>query len=259
MTIKRARATFEEIIQGGRRPTGAFVMSTDPNTTTIYGAAGYDWVLIDREHGIMDEHAMRAHILAAEASGIVPIVRVLENRAALIQQTLDAGAQGVLVPKIGSAEEAKRAVASTKYQPGGRGMCSVVAPAGFSGSGWSDYAEDLNSNTILIPLIETKSGVDNINEICAVEGVDYIFFGLGDLSQDIGIDMVADGDQLVELWERAANIAHTHGVRIGAPLGYGFDDLADFGSLDSDLSTLRTAADRALAEYRSIQTQVAII
>jgi 2-keto-3-deoxy-L-rhamnonate aldolase RhmA len=254
---KRARATFEEIIAGGRRPTGAFVMSTDPNTTTIYGTAGYDWVLIDREHGIMDESAMRAHLLAAEASGIVPIVRVLENRPALIQQTLDAGAQGVLVPKIGSAEEAKRAVAATKYQSGGRGMCQVVPPAGFTNNGWSAYASELNSNTILMPLIETKRGVDNIEEICAVEGVDYIFFGLADLSQDIGIDMIADGDQLVELWERVASVAHAHGVRAGAPLGYGFDNLADFGSLDSDLSTLRTAADRALTEYRSIATPLA--
>lgn len=257
--IKRARTTFEEIIKSGRRPTGAFVMSSDPNITVVYGAAGYDWVLIDREHGVMDESAMRGHLLAAEASGIVPIVRVLENRPALIQQTLDAGAQGVLVPKVASAEDAARAVAATKYQSGGRGMCSVVAPAGFTGTGWADYANELNSNAILVPLIETKRGVDNIEEICAVEGVDYVFFGLADLSQDLGIDMVADGDQLVELWERVASVAHAHGVRAGAPLGYGFDDLADYGSLDSDLSTLRTAADRALAEYRSIATPLASI
>lgn len=252
--IKRARATFEEIIAGGRRPTGSFVMSTDPNTTTIYGTAGYDWVLIDREHGIMDELAMRGHLLAAQASGIVPIVRVLENRPALIQQTLDAGAQGILVPKVGSAEDAKSAVAATKYQSGGRGMCQVVAPAGFTNEGWSTYADELNSNVILMPLIETMRGVDNIEEICAVEGVDYIFFGLADLSQDIGIDMIADGDQLVKLWERVASVAHAHGVRAGAPLGYGFDSLADFGSLDSDLGTLRASADRALAEYRSVAT-----
>jgi len=256
---KRARATFDEIIKSGRRPAGAFVMSTDPNTTSIYGVAGYDWVLIDREHGIMDESAMRAHLLAAEASGIVPIVRVLENRPALIQQTLDAGAQGVLVPKIGSADEARRAVDATKYQSGGRGMCPMVPAAGFTGTGWNDYARELNNNAILMPLIETKRGVDNIEEICAVEGVDYIFFGLADLSQDLGIDMIADGDQLVELWERVASVAHAHGVKAGAPLGYGFDDLADFGSLDSDLGTLRTAADRALADYRSVATPVTVI
>ncbi|MFJ8001271.1 HpcH/HpaI aldolase/citrate lyase family protein [Streptomyces sp. NPDC096310] len=247
---KRARATFEEIISAGRAPVGAFVMSTDPNTTMIYGRAGYDWILIDREHGIMDEVAMRAHLLAADATGLVPIVRVLHNSPPLIQQALDAGAQGILVPKIGSAEDAARAVAATRYESGGRGMCPVVPPAGFSGNGWNEYASDLNSNVILMPLIETRAGVDNIDEICSVEGVDHIFFGLADLSQDMGIDMLDDADTLISVWEKVAAAAHRHGVRAGAPLGYGFDDLADFGSLDSDLGSLRSAADLALTRWR---------
>ncbi|MCG7207371.1 HpcH/HpaI aldolase family protein [Streptomyces arenae] len=247
---RRARAAFEEIINAGRAPVGAFVMSTDPNTTTIYGRAGYDWVLIDREHGIMDESAMRAHLLAADATGLVPIVRVLHNSSPLIQQALDAGAQGVLVPKIGSADDAARAVAATRYAPGGRGMCPVVPAAGFSGNGWGDYASDLNGNVILMPLIESRAGVDNIDEICAVKGVDYIFFGLADLSQDMGIDMLDDADTLIGMWEKVVAAARRHGVRAGAPLGYGFDDLADFGSLDSDLGSLRSAADLALTHWR---------
>jgi 2-keto-3-deoxy-L-rhamnonate aldolase RhmA len=192
---------------------------------------------------------MRAHLLVAQATGLVSVVRVLENNGPLIQQALDAGAQGVLVPKVGSAEEARRAVAASKYQPGGRGMCSVVPAAGFTGAEWGAYSNEMNENVLLIPLIETQRGVENIAEICAVEGVDYIFFGLGDLSQDLGLDMIADGARLVELWEHVASVAHAHGVRAGAPLGYGFDDVADFGSLDADLATLRTAADRALADY----------
>ncbi|MER7684879.1 aldolase/citrate lyase family protein [Streptomyces sp. NPDC097610] len=225
-------------------------MSTDPNTTEIYGRAGYDWVLIDREHGVMDELAMRGHLLAADATGLVPIVRVLHNSPPLIQQALDAGAQGVLVPKIGSADDAARAVAASRYASGGRGMCSVVPAAGFSGNGWQDYAQDLNSNVILMPLIETRAGVENIEEICAVEGVDYIFFGLADLSQDMGIDMLDDADTLIGEWEKVVAAAHRHGVRAGAPLGYGFDDLADFGSLDSDLGSLRSTADAALTNWR---------
>ncbi|XAZ30069.1 aldolase/citrate lyase family protein [Paenarthrobacter ureafaciens] len=239
--------------ENGRRPVGAFVMSTDSATTSIYGGAGYDWVLIDREHGVMDNAEMRAHLLAAKATGLMPIVRVLENSPTLIQQSLDAGAEGIVVPKVGSAEEARRAVAATKYQPGGRGMCHVVPATGFSVANWGGYSGEMNDNVLLIPLIETKRGVDNIAEICAVDGVDYVFFGLGDLSQDLGLDLTADSDQLVELWNHVATVAHDNGVKAGAPLGYGFDELADFGTLDADLSVLRVAAENTL---RSFLTQV---
>lgn len=250
MAIKRARATFDSIIAEGRRPVGAFVMSNDATTTSIYGSVGYDWVVLDREHGMIDLSSLVHHIRAAQAGGMVPIVRVLENNPGLIQQALDAGAQGIVVPKVGSAEEAARALAATRYQPGGRGMCPVVPGAEFTGSGWLEYSTTMNDNVVLMPLIETQRGVDNIEEIVSVPGVDYVFFGLADLSQDIGIDMLADGDQLVKLWEHVATVAHRHGVRAGAPLGYGFDPLADFGSLDGDLGTFRTAAERLFHEYR---------
>ncbi|MDF2046456.1 MULTISPECIES: aldolase/citrate lyase family protein [Microbacterium] len=257
MTRLYARAEFERLIRNGHTPAGVFVMSTDAAITALYGDAGYDWVLIDREHGIMDNSHLRAHLMAAEANGIVPIVRVLENNHAAIQQTLDAGAQGVMVPKIESADGAARAVKASRYQAGGRGMCPVVPATNFSGDDWAPYAARMNNNALIIPLIETKAGVDHIEEICAVEGVDYVFFGLADLSQDLGIDMVDDIDQLIALWEQVVRAAHSVGVRVGAPLGYGFDDLADYGSLASDLSTLRAAAERDLAGLRQAATPTA--
>lgn len=225
-------------------------MSTDSATTGIFGASGYDWVLIDREHGVMDNSDMRAHLMAAEAHGLVSAVRVLENNAAMIQQALDAGAQAIMVPKVDSAESARRAVVASQYKAGGRGMCPVVPATNFSGAQWGEYAAELNDNVLIIPLIETMKGVENIAEICAVDGVDYIFFGLADLSQDLGIDMTLDIDRLVELWKVVATTARSKGVRAGAPLGYGFDDLADFGTLDSDLMTLRAAAEEALADFK---------
>lgn len=258
MTQIRARAAFDRIIASGRRPTGAFIMSPDATTTSIYGSVGYDWILIDREHGMMDTLQMVHHLRAAQAGGLVPIVRVLENRPALIQQALDGGAQGILVPKVGTAEQASRAVAATRYQAGGRGMCQVVPGAEFTNDGWATYSQEMNENVILMPLIETMQGVDNIEEIVQVEGVDYIFFGLADLSQDIGIDMIADGDKLIELWQHVASVAHAHGVRAGAPLGYGFDDLADFGSLDSDLTSLRAVAEERLRTHRQQETPLGV-
>lgn len=253
MPALHARSTFDRILAEGRKPVGAFVMSSDPATTLVFGRAGYDWVLIDREHGMIDLSSLNGHLRAAEASGVVPIVRVLENNSALIQQVLDAGAQGVLVPKVGSAEEASRAVAATRYQPGGRGMCPVVPAAGYAQAGWADYASGMNDNVILMPLIETRRGVDNIEEIVQVEGITHLFFGLADLSQDLGIDMLEDRDTLIEIFAKVSDIAHAHGVLVGAPFGYGFEPHADFGSLDSDLSSLRSSADRALAAFRGTE------
>ncbi|ROO85656.1 4-hydroxy-2-oxoheptanedioate aldolase [Actinocorallia herbida] len=253
MSKNRARSTFDAVTAEGRRPVGGFVMSSDPNTTLIYGAAGCDFVVIDREHGIIDLASLIGHLRSAEAGGIVPIVRVLENNPALIQQALDSGAQGVLVPKVGTADQARRAVAASRYQAGGRGMCPVVAGTGFSGEDWATFSKETNDNVILMPLIETWQGVENIAEIAAVEGVDHIFFGLADLSQDLGIDMLADADRLIEIWRHVASVAHAAGVRIGAPLGYGFDPEADFGTLDADLSSLRTATARSLAAFRDAE------
>jgi 2-keto-3-deoxy-L-rhamnonate aldolase RhmA len=247
----RAKARFEELITSGRRPTGSFIFLNDPSTSAIFGSAGFDWVVIDREHGAMDIPATVGHIRAAQATGAVPLVRVLENSPPLIQQALDLGAQGVIVPKVGSAEEAARAVAAGRYQPGGRGMCPVVPATDFTMDGWADYRASVNENALVIPLIETNAGVENIREICAVDGVDYVFFGLADLSQDLGIDMIGDASILVSKWEEVAAAAREHSVRVGAPLGYGFDRLADWGSLSGDADLLRTAAGQLLAASRA--------
>jgi 2-keto-3-deoxy-L-rhamnonate aldolase RhmA len=246
---KRARNTFSQLIDSGNRPNGVMIMSTDPAVMGIYGAAGYDFAVVDREHGIMDISHMLAHITMARSMGIVPFVRVLENNGPLIQQALDSGAEGIIVPKVGTAEAARRAVLATRYAPGGRGFCPVVNARNFSLRDFGSYSAEMNSNVLLLPLIETMQGVDNIDEICSVEGVDYLYFGLADLSQDLGLDMFGDAARLIELWEQVVAAARRHDVRVGAPLGYGFDPLADFGTIDADLPTLRTAAERGLAQF----------
>lgn len=245
-----ARERFESIAQSGSRPVGSYVQSSDTSTTAILGAVGFDWVIIDREHGMIELEAMVNHIRTADAFGMVPIIRVLENSAALIQQALDAGGQGIVVPKVESAEDARRAVAASQYAPGGRGMCPIVPGADYSAKNWAAFSRSSNENVLTIPTIETKMGVDNIAEIAAVEGIDYVFFGLADLSQDLGIDMLEDRDELVRLWELVARAAHAQNVRAGAPLGYGYDSLADFGTIKSDLSMLRAAAEERIDAFR---------
>ncbi|MFF0038876.1 HpcH/HpaI aldolase/citrate lyase family protein [Streptomyces mirabilis] len=238
------------MISAGTGPVGSFVMSTDAAVTVTIASSGYDFVVIDREHGPNDIQSTLGHIRAAEANRITPIVRVLENNPTQIQASLDAGAHGIVVPKIGTVAEAEAALKATRYQPGGRGMCPAVEGARWSsGDTWLEHREGSNENVILIPLIETRAGVDNLAEIAAIDGIDFLFFGLADLSQDLGINMYEDGDKLVEIWNEAVQVAHAQGAYIGGPLGYGFEG-GDFGTVESDFNLLKSAAVAGLAEHR---------
>ncbi|MGX7727525.1 HpcH/HpaI aldolase family protein [Rhodococcus sp. 5G237] len=250
------RSRFREIIREGRKPIGTFVMSSDPNVTLVHGHAGYDWVLIDCEHGIIGMESVRSHLLAAAATGLVPIVRVLENNPTLIQQALDAGAGGIVIPKVSSADDVRRAVAASRYEVGGRGTCSAIAPTGFTRVDWPAFQDRANQETVVIPLIESRAGLSNIDEILDVDGIDHVFFGPSDLAQDLGIDMLEDAAELIGLWETVVDAAHSRGVLAGAPLGFGFDQRADFGTVGSDLNTLRSAAESALDEFRKREVRM---
>lgn len=240
------------MIEDGQLPIGAFVMSTDASTTALFGDIGYDFVIIDREHGPNDVTSTLNHIRAAEANGIIPIVRVLENSPTLIQSTLDIGAHGIVVPKIGNADDARRAVLASQYAAGGRGMCQATEGARWAHDGWHAHKASSNENVIVIPLVETREGIANLEEIAAVDGIDFIFFGLADLSQDMGIDMYSDSDQLIRIWDDAVVTTQRAGVHLGSPLGYGFDN-GDFGTVDGDMMMLRAIAQSTLTPLRKVR------
>ena len=252
MPLFRARQAFDETIGKGGTPLGTFITSTDPNSTLAAGAAGFDFVVIDGEHGPLDVAHQAQHVTAARACGVIPVVRVLENNPVLIQRTLDFGAGGVIVPKVGTAEQAARAVHAATYEPGGRGMCPAVPGALWDMSDWAAHAADSNTNTLVIPLIETGEGIRNAKEIASVDGVEYVYFGLADLSQDIGIDMLADREKLIEMWTQFVEDVHVGGARAGAPFGYGFTG-ADFGTAGSDIMNWRETCAANVVRYRGEQ------
>jgi 2-keto-3-deoxy-L-rhamnonate aldolase RhmA len=248
-----ARSRFVELNDRGGQAIGAWVTSADSSTTAIFGEIGYDFVIIDGEHGALGVRDILLHIRAAQATGITAIVRVLKGDPTQIQKVVDLGADGVLVPKIESAEQAAACYAATQYRPGGRGFCPMVPAAGWTGENWNEHASRSNSEIIFIPLIETIAGVENFEAIAAVDGVDFAFFGLGDLAQDMGSDMYAARDQLVAMWDECHAKAERHNVRLGAPGGVelGFNETA-FTTIGGDLNFVRAGGARRLAEFRSL-------
>ena len=250
----RARERFQQILGGGSRPLGAFVMSNDPSTSAIFASAGYDFVVIDREHGMIDLSAAVGHVRAVEVGGAIPFIRVLEGSPALIQQALDAGAHGIIVPKVEDADQAARLVRATRYEVAGRGKCPQAPGAEFLSTDWQSRAARHNENVVLVPLLETVAGVENAGAIAAVDGIDYLFFGPADLSQDLGLDMYADSDQIREIFNKAQKAVHAAGALLGAPRGFGLDDEADFITLASDVGSIRAMAADGLKQFRTTKS-----
>lgn len=169
-----------------RQPTtGLWVTLESPTITEIAVTLGLDWVVIDAEHGHLDFKEILEHIRATRNSNTVPLVRIQEIEQGLIKRVLDLGAGGILIPQIYSPDEVARAVRFAKYPPWGqRGVGGERATRW--GLGLKTDTVAANSETLVIPLMETVSAGKCIEEICDIPGVDAIQFGPADFSASAG-------------------------------------------------------------------------
>ena len=180
--------TMKQKLQAGQPVFGSMITFPSAPVVEMLGFLGYDWVLIDNEHGSITVDLAEDLIRAAEFAGAAPIVRPVGNRPEIIAPFLDRGAWGVQVPHINTAEEARAAVSAVKYYPEGeRGLFSRGRPAdyGFSGS-TPEYVAAANRNTLVCLMLEEVEAIANIPELVQVPGVDVYFIGAGDLSQSMG-------------------------------------------------------------------------
>jgi 4-hydroxy-2-oxoheptanedioate aldolase len=146
------------------------------------------FVIIDTEHGPISIQNVQNMIRAAESVNITPVVRVSDNDEAIILRALDIGAQGIQIPQINSKSETIRAVKSVKYSPQGeRGVCRYVRAANYSSMDKFEYFKSANDETMIIAHIEGVEGINNLDEILSVPGIDVIFIGPYDLSQSLGV------------------------------------------------------------------------
>jgi len=177
-------------ISEGEVTVGSFLFTPSPTVMEILGYAGFDFVIIDAEHsptGALDTVNLENIVRAGEVSGTIPLVRIPERSRITTQKVLDAGALGVVVPMIQTRREAEEAVLDAKYPPlGHRGSCYLTRPTQFTAAFTPDYWAEANSNTMVIPLIESKTAVDNLEDILSVDGIDFLFFGARDYSMSQG-------------------------------------------------------------------------
>ncbi|SLN62100.1 2-keto-3-deoxy-L-rhamnonate aldolase [Roseovarius albus] len=188
--------TFKQNILAGIRQMGCWVGLAHPYAAEIAGTAGFDWLLIDGEHAPNDLRSISEQIAVLQASDSTVVVRLPNDDTALIKQTLDAGAQTLLIPMVESADQARELVRAVRYPPHGiRGVGYALARAS-QFAAIPDYFATADKEICLLVQVESKAGLDALDDILAVEGVDGVFIGPADLSVDLGYAPSADAPEI---------------------------------------------------------------
>jgi len=206
---------FKQALHGDKPLFGMWLGIPDTTVAEIGAGAGFDWLLVDAEHGPFDLRSVMSHLQAIEPYPVSVLVRPVEGSTALIKQLLDIGAQTLLVPMVDSAEQAEQIVAAAKYPPVGiRGLGTSMARA----ANWNrttDYLAKANDEICVIVQIETLAGLNNINEIVKVDGVDAVFIGPSDLSAAMGHVGNPGHPDAVGAIEEAFKVIHAAGKQAG--------------------------------------------
>ncbi|MDO5022088.1 MAG: aldolase/citrate lyase family protein [Eubacteriales bacterium] len=179
--------TLKRKLKEGKATIGTFLVTGAPDLVEICGLAGYDFVVIDGEHGPTGPENATNMIRAAEVRGTTPIIRIPNRFESSVLHFLDIGAHGIQVPQINNAEAAKEIVARAKYEPVGMRGVAFPRAADYGLCDISKYFSHENEETLIITHCENKIGLENLEEICQVPEIDVIFLGPYDMSQSMGV------------------------------------------------------------------------
>ena len=241
----------------GETLIGCWVALADDYAAEIMGGAGFDWLLIDGEHAPNDLRSIRAQLSVLERFDADPVVRLPVGETWMIKQLLDAGAQTLLIPMVESAEQARELVRACRYPPAGiRGMGAALGRA----SGFNtipDYVTSADDQICLLVQVESRAGIEALDEILAVEGIDGVFIGPADLSADMGFQGNAETPEMRQLiGETLGRIAKAGkspgilGMSDGGIERY-LSEGARFVAVAADVMLLAQAARATAAKWKS--------
>jgi 4-hydroxy-2-oxoheptanedioate aldolase len=193
---------FKRALKAGRAQIGLWSSLSSHYSVEVIAGAGYDWILLDCEHSPNDLESLLAQLQAAAPYPSAPVVRVPWNDMVTIKRVLDIGVQSLLIPYVCSAAEAAAAVAATRYPPAGvRGVAGTTRATRFGRI--KDYAKRAHEEICVLVQVETKPALDQLEAICAVEGVDGVFIGPADLHASMGYPGETANAQVLPLIEEA--------------------------------------------------------
>ena len=207
---------FRERLKTGKALLGPFISLCHPALLEITGLAGYDFAIIDTEHGEISTDRALDMIRAAQLSGVSPIIRVYDNHPELIGKALDMGAEGVQIPMVCDKAGAVAAVSAAKFSPTGSRGCSRFVRAGrYSAMPKDEFFGASNDRTAVLVQVEGKEGLGNLEEILTVPGIDVLFIGPYDLSASLGVPGQVEHPLLLEAMDKTLAQAKKAGVALG--------------------------------------------
>ncbi|MBL67253.1 MAG: hypothetical protein CMO74_02190 [Verrucomicrobiales bacterium] len=179
--------TTKQKLNSGETVYGAFFRTPDTSLIELQGYLGWDFLVLDGEHGTLQPRDVEDQCRACELHGVTPIARATTNEQSTILRFMDTGAQGALIPFVNTDDDAERAVQSIKYQPRGKRGLAGIRAANFGRTGpLGDYVKRANEETLVIAQIETTEGLANLDAIVKTPDVDVIFIGPNDLANSLG-------------------------------------------------------------------------
>jgi 4-hydroxy-2-oxoheptanedioate aldolase len=249
------RNNFKHGLKAGQQQLGLWSSLSSNYSVEVIAGSGYDWILLDTEHSPNDLESVLSQLQAAAPYPTHPVVRVAWNDMVLIKRYLDAGAQSLLIPYVQNADEARAAVAATRYPPVGvRGVAGTTRASRFGRV--KDYARQAQNELCVLVQVETRQALDNIDAICAVDGVDGVFIGPADLHASLGYTGETGNPAVVPLIEdtirriRAAGKAPGVLTSIETEVRRYIAAGCLFTAVGSDVGLLARGSEQLLAKFR---------
>lgn len=245
----------KELLKSGKPAIGSWLSLPSPASAELMAGMGFDWLVIDTEHGASDYETVEDMMRAMKGTETIPMMRVPWNDHVLIKRALDRGAYGLVIPMVNSAEEAKAAVAACKYPPEGiRGIAGTRTSR--YGMDLMSYFGDWNNEVVVVCQIESEQAVNNVYEIMSVPGVDAVFVGPNDLSAALGVFRQFEHPKFQEAIQRIIEAGKKTGVATGYHTGSADEALQkvaqgfQFVAIASDVRFMSAAASKTVAQVR---------
>ena len=247
---------FKHAIKSGQQQIGLWCSLSNHFAVEVVAGAGFDWLLLDTEHSPNDIESVFTQLQAAAPYHSHPVVRVPWNDMVTIKRYLDIGAQTLLIPFIQNEEEAKRAVAYTRYPPAGvRGVAGTTRATRFGRV--KDYPKHAQDEICVLLQIENQTGLDNLEKIAAVDGVDGVFIGPADLHASLGYMGETNNPKVMPIIDEAIRRIRKAGKAPGILTGVEADarrwigEGCLFTAVGADIGLLARATDALAAKFKS--------
>ena len=249
---------FKQRLKDGERLIGCWVALADGYAAEIMGTAGFDWLVIDGEHAPNDIRSIREQLTSLAASDSEPVVRLPIGETWMIKQALDAGAQTLLIPMVDNAEQTKELVRACTYPPNGtRGVGAALGRA-TRFSEIADYVPTADEQICLLVQVESRAGLEALDDILAIDGVDGVFVGPSDLSTDMGFKGNTEAPEVKEAIKNALERIAAAGKASGIlavtdePTQRYIEYGAQFVAVGADVFLLTQSARALAAKWKAV-------